>query len=113
MTLTIIVLIFLFILEISIVVVVIGINTLVAETVDAAQCVTNLHTVYKLLISIVELTIHGCQYILIHFGHNIQVLSHVSTQSNIELADIQDRFRGDIEFPTFVFHLSDIGIRDI
>ena len=107
------ILILFFVLEETIVVVVISIDSLVAETIDTTQCVTDLHALYEGFVLFIKLTIHGSQDILVHFRHNVQVLRHVCTEGHIELADVQDWLRRNKEFPTFVFHTTYVTVGNI
>ena len=91
-------------------IVVIGVNTLITEAIDTAECMSELNTAQVFRIAIVELLIHRREHRGIHFGHRVETLRNVGTQTNVEFPHLEDRFRAHVEFPTAVFHLTHVGI---
>ena len=92
-------------------IVVVGINALVAETVDATQSVADLHTAHVVFVGIVEVGVHAGQHVGIHRCDLTQVLCHIETELHAELTHLEDGARVDEQLPTLVLQRTYIGPR--
>ena len=98
--------------EEAVVVVVVSVDTLVAESVDTTERVTNLEAAQHTLVRIVEVGVVACQYGSIHIRNGVDVLREVGIQTYAELLasdrDAHEVLRVDVDFPTFVLHRADV-----
>ena len=98
--------------EVTVVVVVVSIDTLEAETVDGTEAVAHFDAAHHAFVLIVEVGVHGLEDVLIHLGQRVDVLGDVGTEDYAELAILEDRLGADVEFPTFVLHLTDVAVAE-
>ena len=106
------VLVLVFVREVAVVVVVVGVHTLIAETVDGSEAVAHFDAAHDALVLVVEVGVHRFKHVGVHFGEGVDVLCDVGTEHHAELTVLEDRLGVDVEFPSFVLHLSDVAVAE-
>ena len=71
----------------------------------------NLYALEHLFVTtgVVEVGVVGCEHRGIHLGHRVDILSEVEAEDGAELTHLEEFAGVHVEFPAFVFHLTDVG----
>ena len=82
------------------------VNTFVTETVDTAEGVAYLNAAHIVFIIVVEVAVKAREHAGIHLGNLVDVLCDVELTENLEVGGNLDTFGGEVQFPTFVLHVT-------